>query len=152
MQVIKDIKANPSSRRLLVCSWEPRDLDKMCLPPCHALFQFYVANGELSLTMYQRSADMGLGVPFNILSYSLLTCMVAQVCNLKPGEFIHMLGDTHVYLNHMEPLREQMKRSPFPFPRLKLNPAVKDLEQFTFQDFTLEDYKCHPVIKMELAV
>jgi len=151
-EVIKSIKNNPHGRRHLVVSYNPKDLPGMCLPPCHALFQFYVANGELSLTMYQRSADMGLGVPFNVTSYSVLTYMVAQVCGLKPGEFIHMLGDTHVYLNHVNPLKEQLTRTPFDFPTLKLNPEITDIEKFTYKDFTLENYKCHKPIKMQMSV
>ena len=150
--LIKNIKAKPDSRRHMVSAWNPADVDKMALPPCHALFQFYVANGKLSCQMYQRSADLFLGVPFNIASYAALTLMVAQVTDLKPGEFILTLGDAHIYLNHLDQVREQLTRSPRPFPKLKLNPAVKDLLDFKYEDFTLEGYDPHPAIKAPIAV
>jgi dihydrofolate reductase/thymidylate synthase len=151
--VIKQIKENPTSRRILMSAWNAADLKKMALPPCHILAQFYVtADGRLSCQMYQRSCDMGLGVPFNIASYSLLTCMLAQVCGLRRGEFIHCLGDAHVYLNHVEPLKEQLQRYPFPFPQLAINPEVTKIEDFKFSDFKLVNYTCHPKIKMEMAV
>ena len=151
-EVIKNLKSKPDSRRHIVSAWNPADVDKMALPPCHALFQFYVANGKLSCQMYQRSADLFLGVPFNIASYAALTLMVAQVTNLKPGEFVLTLGDAHIYLNHLEQVREQLTRSPRPFPRLKLNPAVKELLEFRYEDFTLEAYDPHPAIKAPIAV
>ena len=150
--LIASLKSKPDSRRHLVSAWNPADVDKMALPPCHALFQFYVANGRLSCQMYQRSADLFLGVPFNIASYALLTHMVAQVTDLKPGEFVLTLGDAHIYLNHLDQVREQLTRSPRPFPKLKLNPAVKDLLEFRYEDFTLEDYDPHPAIKAPIAV
>lgn len=149
---IKSIKENPTDRRIVMSAWNPADLDKMALPPCHMFAQFYVANGELSCQMYQRSADMGLGVPFNIASYSLLTRMMAQVCGLRAGEFVHVIGDAHVYLNHVEPLREQLTRTPYAFPTLKINEAVTDIDGFKYEDFTVEGYKCHKTIKMALAV
>jgi len=133
-------------------AWNPADLKEMALPPCHMFCQFFVANGELSCLMYQRSADMGLGVPFNIASYALLTRMIAQVCDLKPGDFIHMLGDTHVYKTHVIPLKEQLQRIPKPFPVLKLNPNIKSIDDFTFKDFELVGYESHESIKMEMAV
>ena len=142
-QIIEQIRKNPDSRRLVVSAWNVADLPKMALLPCHAFFQFYVAGGRLSCQMYQRSADFFLGVPFNIASYSLLALMVAQVCDLEPGEFIHTLGDTHLYLNHLEQAREQLKREPRAFPRLRLNPVVQDIDQFRYEDFTLEDYDPH---------
>jgi thymidylate synthase len=151
-QVIGQIKHNPTSRRLMVSAWNVADIDKMALPPCHCLFQFYVANGKLSCQLYQRSADIFLGVPFNIASYSLLTMMVAQVCNLEPGEFVHTLGDAHLYLNHLEQARLQLTREPYPLPQLKLNPAVKFIFDFDYQDFTLENYQHHPTIKADIAV
>jgi len=150
--VVKNLKAKPDSRRHIVSVWNPADVDKMALPPCHALFQFYVANGRLSCQMYQRSADLFLGVPFNIASYAALTLMVAQVTDLKPGEFVLTLGDAHIYLNHLEQVREQLTRSPRPFPRLKLNPAVKELLDFKYEDFALESYDPHPAIKAPIAV
>ena len=150
--LIASLKSKPDSRRHLVSAWNPADVDKMALPPCHALFQFYVANGKLSCQMYQRSADLFLGVPFNIASYAALTLMVAQVTDLKPGEFVLTLGDAHIYLNHLDQVREQLTRSPRPFPKLKLNPAVKDLLEFRYEDFTLEDYDPHPAIKAPIAV
>ncbi len=151
-QLIASIKKKPDSRRHIVSAWNPADVDKMALPPCHALFQFYVANGKLSCQMYQRSADLFLGVPFNIASYAALTLMVAQVTDLKPGDFVLTLGDAHIYLNHLEQVREQLSRSPRPFPRLKLNPAVKELLDFRYEDFTLDGYDPHPAIKAPIAV
>ena len=151
-QVIDMLKKNPDSRRLIVSAWNVADLDKMALMPCHAFFQFYVANGKLSCQLYQRSADMFLGVPFNIASYALLTLMVAQVCDLKPGEFIHTFGDTHVYLNHMEQVTEQLSRAPRALPTMKLNPAVKSIFDFKYEDFTLAGYDPHPPIKAPVAV
>lgn len=151
-QVIDRIKNKPECRRILMSAWNPVDLPQMALPPCHVMCQFYVADGELSCQMYQRSCDMGLGVPFNIASYSLLTCLIAQVCGLKPGEFVHTLGDAHVYNNHIEPLREQLTRVPRAFPTLKINPDVKDINDFTYDDLTLEDYKPMKTIKMKMAV
>src|SRR6202522_951907 len=150
--LIRDIKANPDSRRLIVTAWNPADVPKMALPPCHCLFQFYVAEGKLSCQLYQRSADIFLGVPFNIASYALLTLMVAQVIGLKPGEFVHSLGDAHLYLNHIDQAREQLTRKPYPLPRMKLNPAVKDIFDFKYEDFTLENYQAHPSIKATIAV
>jgi len=150
--LIGSLKTRPDSRRHIVSAWHPADVDKMALPPCHALFQFYVANGRLSCQMYQRSADLFLGVPFNIASYAALTLMVAQVTDLKPGEFVLTLGDAHIYLNHLEQVREQLSRSPRPFPKLKLNPGVKELLQFCYEDFTLEGYDPHPAIKAPIAV
>jgi thymidylate synthase len=151
-QVISSLKRKPDSRRHLVTAWNPADVDRMALPPCHALFQFYVANGKLSCQMYQRSADLFLGVPFNIASYAALTLMVAQVTNLKPGEFVLTLGDAHLYLNHLEQAREQVRRTPKLFPLMKLNPAVKEILDFKFEDFTLEAYDPHPAIKAPIAV
>ena len=150
--VLSSIKAKPDSRRHMVTAWNPADVDRMALPPCHALFQFYVAEGRLSCQMYQRSADVFLGVPFNIASYALLTLMVAQVSGLEAGEFVLTLGDAHLYLNHLEQAREQLSRSPRPFPRMRLNPAVKDLFVFKFEDFTLEGYEPHAAIKAPIAV
>ena len=150
--LIADIRRNPDSRRLIVTAWNPADVPKMALPPCHCLFQFYVANGKLSCQLYQRSADIFLGVPFNIASYALLTLMVAQVTGLKPGEFIHALGDAHLYLNHLDQAREQLTRKPYPLPRMRLNPEVKDIFAFRYEDFTLENYQAHPHIKAEVAV
>lgn len=151
-ECIHKIKTNPTDRRILLSAWNPADLALMALPPCHMFCQFYVSNGRLSCLMYQRSCDMGLGVPFNIASYALLTRMVAQVCGLQPGEFIHMLGDTHVYVNHVDPIKEQLKRTPRTFPKLKINPNKTDIDSFTFDDFTLEGYDPYPTIKMEMAV
>ena len=150
--VLESLKKKPDSRRHLVSAWNPADVDRMALPPCHALFQFYVAEGRLSCQMYQRSADVFLGVPFNIASYALLTLMVAQVSGLEPGEFVLTLGDAHLYLNHLEQAREQLARSPRPFPRMRLDPAVKDLFAFKFEDFTLESYEPHAAIKAPIAV
>jgi thymidylate synthase len=151
-QVIDQIAKNPDSRRMIVSAWNVADLDKMALMPCHAFFQFYVANGVLSCQLYQRSADLFLGVPFNITSYALLTMMVAQVCGLKLGEFIHTFGDTHLYLNHLDQAREQLSRAPRALPVMKLNPAVHDLFAFKYEDFTLEGYDPHPAIKAPIAV
>ncbi len=150
--LIADIKCNPDSRRLIVTAWNPADIPKMALPPCHCLFQFYVADGKLSCQLYQRSADIFLGVPFNIASYALLTLMVAQVTGLKPGEFVHSLGDAHLYLNHIDQAKEQLSRSPLPLPAMRLNPAVKDIFDFKFEDFTLENYQAHSSIKAPIAV
>ncbi|MGD9951104.1 MAG: thymidylate synthase [Burkholderiales bacterium] len=151
-QLLEGIRAKPDSRRHLVSAWNPADIDRMALPPCHALFQFYVAGGRLSCQMYQRSADLFLGVPFNIASYALLTLMVAQVSDLQPGEFVLTLGDAHLYLNHLVQAREQLARSPRPFPRMRVNPAVRDLFEFRYEDFSLEDYDPHPAIKAPIAV
>ncbi|KAL3842324.1 hypothetical protein ACJMK2_020353 [Sinanodonta woodiana] len=151
-QVIETIKTNPDDRRIIMSAWNPPDLPKMALPPCHAFVQFYVTNGELSCQLYQRSADMGLGVPFNIASYSLLTYMIAHVTGLKPGDFVHTLGDAHVYVNHIEPLKEQMKREPRSFPRLVFKRQVADIDDFKYEDFEIEDYHPHPKISMEMAV
>lgn len=151
-QVIQEIRSHPDSRRLIVSAWNVGELDKMRLPPCHTLFQFYVADKRLSCQLYQRSADIFLGVPFNIASYALLTMMVAQVCGLAPGEFVHTLGDAHLYLNHLSQAREQLSRTPRPLPTMKLNPAVKDIFAFRYEDFTLEGYDPHPPIKAPVAV
>ncbi len=151
-QVIEQIKTNPDSRRLLVVAYNPGEVDKMALPPCHAFFQFYVANGELSCQLYQRSADVFLGVPFNIASYALLTMMVAQVCDLKPKEFIHTLGDAHLYLNHLEQTHTQLARTPRPLPRMLINPDVKNIFEFKYEDFQLVDYDPHPRIQAEVSV
>jgi thymidylate synthase len=150
--VISEIKRNPESRRLIVNAWNVAELDRMALPPCHVLFQFYVRDGELSCQLYQRSADLFLGVPFNIASYALLTLMVAQVCDLRPGEFIHTFGDLHLYQNHLDQAREQLTREFRPLPRMQLNPAVKSIYDFRFEDFTLTDYDPHPAIKAPIAV
>lgn len=150
--VITDIKNNPDSRRLIVSAWNPADVPNMALPPCHLLFQFYVADGKLSCQLYQRSADSFLGVPFNIASYALLTMMVAQVTGLKPGEFVHTVGDAHIYLNHIEQVELQLTREPKPLPKMKLNPAVTNIFDFTFDDFELVDYEAHPHIKGEVSV
>lgn len=151
-KVVEQIRRKPDSRRHIVSAWNPALVDEMALPPCHALFQFYVANGELSCQLYQRSADIFLGVPFNIASYALLTHMVAQVCGLKPGEFVHTLGDAHLYLNHLDQARLQLSRGPLPLPKLKLNPAVDDLFDFRFEDIAIEGYESHPSIKAPIAV
>ena len=151
-QVIEHIKKTPDSRRMIVSAWNVGDLERMKLPPCHALFQFYVAQGHLSCQLYQRSADIFLGVPFNIASYALLTLMIAQVCNLLPGEFIHTLGDAHLYMNHLEQAHEQLKRQPKPLPSMKLNTGIRDILQFRYDDFTLEDYDPYPAIKATVAV
>lgn len=150
--IIKQIKTDPNSRRIILSAWNPSALTAMALPPCHVLSQFTVNNGELSSILFQRSADMALGVPFNIASYALLTEMLAHVCNLRCGSFVHCIADAHVYQNHVAPLQEQLKRTPFPFPKLKLNPKVIDIDQFTFEDIQLCDYKCHDQIKMEMNV
>jgi len=151
-QVLTRIRENPDSRRHLVSAWNPADLDRMALPPCHCLFQFYVAEGRLSCQLYQRSADVFLGVPFNIASYALLTLMVAQVCDLRPGEFIHTFGDAHLYTNHLEQTRLQLTRTPRSRPRMRLNPEVTSLFDFTFDDFTLEGYDPHPHIAAPISV
>jgi thymidylate synthase len=150
--VIRQIKENPNSRRLIVCAWHPGQTDYMALPPCHTLFQFYVAEGKLSLQLYQRSADTFLGVPFNIASYALLLLMVAQVTGLKPGEYIHTTGDTHLYLNHLEQVKLQLSREPKPLPRMVLNPEIKDIFDFDYEDFTLEGYDPWPAIKAQVSV
>ena len=151
-QVLDQIRHNPDSRRIIVSAWNVGELERMALPPCHALFQFYVAGGRLSCQLYQRSADIFLGVPFNIASYALLTCMMAQVSGLEPGEFVHTLGDAHLYSNHLEQARTQLAREPRPLPRMRINPAVKDLFAFRFEDFALEGYDPHPHIKAPVAV
>jgi thymidylate synthase len=150
--LIRDIKANPDSRRLIVTAWNPADIPKMALAPCHCLFQFYVADGKLSCQLYQRSADVFLGVPFNIASYALLTLMVAQVTGLKPGDFVHSFGDVHLYNNHVEQARVQLGRAPHPLPTMRLNPAVKDIFAFHYDDFTLENYAPDPAIRAPVAV
>src|SRR5580700_8517797 len=150
--VVEAIRRNPDSRRLVVSAWNPADVDKMALPPCHCLFQFYVAEGRLSCQLYQRSADVFIGVPFNIASYALLTLMVAQVTELEPGEFVHTFGDAHLYLNHLDQARLQLTRTPRRLPTMRLNPAVKDLFQFHFEDFALRGYDPHPHIKAKVAV
>lgn len=151
-EVVNAIKRNPDSRRLIVSAWNVADVDKMKLPPCHAFFQFYVADGRLSCQLYQRSADIFLGVPFNIASYALLTMMVAQVCGLKLGDFVHTLGDAHIYLNHLDQVKEQLSREPYPLPAMKINPDMQDIFGFRFEDFTLENYQSHPAIKAPVAV
>lgn len=150
--VVESIRNNPDSRRHIVSAWNVGELDKMALPPCHVLFQFYVANGRLSCQLYQRSCDIFLGVPFNIASYALLTLMMAQVTGLKPGEFIHTLGDAHIYLNHIDQVKLQLTRQPYPLPTMNINPARKSIFDFTFEDFSLEHYQCHPHIKGEISV
>ena len=151
-QVLEQIRKNPDSRRMIVSAWNVADLDKMALMPCHAFFQFYVAGGRLSCQLYQRSADIFLGVPFNIASYSALTMMIAQVSGLKLGDFVHTFGDTHLYMNHLEQAREQLSRQPRKLPIMRLNPAVKNLFDFKYEDFTLENYDPHPAIKAPVAV
>jgi thymidylate synthase len=151
-ELIRQIKTNPDSRRLIVSAWNVADLPQMALMPCHVLFQFYVAEGKLSCQLYQRSADVFLGVPFNIASYALLTMMIAQVCDLQPGEFIHTFGDVHIYSNHMEQVSLQLTRKPFSSPTMKLNSAVKNIFDFKFEDFILENYQYHPAIKAPVAV
>jgi thymidylate synthase len=151
-RVIDQIRRQPDSRRHIVTAWNPAEIEAMALPPCHALFQFFVLDGELSCQLYQRSADLFLGVPFNIASYALLTCMVAQVCDLKPGEFVHTFGDLHLYDNHLDQAREQLSRTPRPLPRLVLNPKIRELADFTFDDISLLDYNPHPPIKALIAV
>lgn len=151
-ELISQIRKNPDSRRLIVSAWNVGELNEMALMPCHTLFQFYVANGRLSCQLYQRSADVFLGVPFNIASYALLTLMIAQVCELEPGEFIHSFGDVHIYNNHLEQVRLQLDREPYPLPEMKLNKNVKDIFDFSFEDFTLLNYQSHPPIKAPVAV
>src|SRR5262245_19414850 len=150
--VVEMIRRNPDSRRLIVTAWNPAEIDEMALPPCHCLFQFYVAEGKLSCQLYQRSADVFLGVPFNIASYALLTMMIAQVTRLAPGDFVHTFGDVHLYLNHLEQARLQLSRSPRALPRIRIDPAVTDLFAFRYEDFVLEDYDPHPRIRAEVAV
>lgn len=151
-QVVDKLKNNPNDRRMIVSAWNVSKIPEMHLPPCHMMFQFYVANGKLSCMLYQRSCDMFLGVPFNIASYALLTMMLAQVCDLEPGEFVHTLGDTHIYHNHFEQVKEQLRREPLPLPTMKLNPQVKDINDFKYEDFTLENYECYGAIKAQVAV
>ena len=151
-QVVDSIRQNPDSRRHIVSAWNVGDLDRMALPPCHLLFQFYVANGELSCQMYQRSCDIFLGVPFNIASYALLTLMMAQVTGLKPGEFVHTLGDAHIYLNHVDQVKLQLTRQPLPLPQMIINPDVRAIDDFRFEDFQLVNYQSHPHIKGDIAV
>ena len=151
-RVIDQVKQNPDSRRHIVTAWNPGELEQMALPPCHALFQFFVHAGELSCQLYQRSADLFLGVPFNIASYALLTLMVAQVCGLKPGAFVHTFGDLHLYSNHLDQAKQQLAREPRPLPQMKLNPAVKNIHDFRFEDFDLVGYNPHPAIKAPIAV
>jgi thymidylate synthase len=150
--LVQEIKKNPDSRRLIVSAWNVAELPQMALMPCHSLFQFYVADGRLSCQLYQRSADVFLGVPFNIASYALLTHMIAQVCQLEPGDFVHTFGDVHIYSNHFEQVKLQLSRQPFPLPTLQLNPAVKDLFSFRFEDIEILNYQCHPAIKAPVAV
>ncbi|MGZ5254126.1 MAG: thymidylate synthase [Flavitalea sp.] len=150
--VLNQIRTNPDSRRMIVSAWNVAELPEMALMPCHSLFQFYVADGKLSCQLYQRSADVFLGVPFNIASYALLTLMIAQVTGLQPGDFVHSFGDVHIYSNHMDQVNLQLSREPFPLPQMKLNPEVKDLFEFKFKDFSLENYLCHPAIKAPVAV
>lgn len=151
-ELIQDIKKNPDSRRLIVSAWNVGEIHKMALPPCHALFQFYVAEGKLSCQLYQRSADVFLGVPFNIASYSLFTMMVAQVCDLRMGEFVHTFGDVHLYLNHIEQARIQLARQPYPPPLIRINPEVKSIFDFNFEDFELINYQAHPHIRADISV
>lgn len=150
--LVQEIKSNPFSRRLIVSAWNPSDLPQMALPPCHTLMQFYVNDGKLSCQLYQRSADIFLGVPFNIASYALLTMMIAQVTGLKPGEFVHTMGDAHLYSNHIDQAIEQLKRTPYKLPKMTLNPEIKSLFDFSFDDFKLEGYECHPHIKAAVAI
>jgi len=151
-QVIDQLKNNPDSRRIIVSAWNVGEIENMALPPCHAFFQFYVANGKLSCQLYQRSADVFLGVPFNIASYALLTMMIAQVCNLEPGDFVHTLGDAHLYNNHLEQTELQLSREPKKLPKMKINPAIKNIFEFSYEDFELTDYEYHPHIKGKVAV
>ncbi len=151
-EVIEQIRTTPESRRLIVSAWNVAEIEEMKLPPCHVMFQFYVANGELSCQLYQRSGDVFLGVPFNIASYSLLTMMVAQVCGLRPGKFVHTLGDAHIYVNHLDQINEQLTREPYPLPTMKLNPEVRSIDDFKFEDFELEGYRAWPHIKGVVAV
>ena len=150
-KLVEDIKNTPDSRRLIVSAWNPTQLDEMALPPCHMMYQCYVQDGKLSLMMYQRSGDMFLGVPFNIASYALLTMMLAQVCGLEVGEYIHVLGDAHIYKNHFGQVKEQLSREPYPLPKMVLNPAVREIDGFTLKDFTLEGYQYHPAIKGKVS-
>ena len=150
--IVNALKNNPDSRRHIVSAWNPADVDDMALPPCHTMFQFYVADGRLSCQLYQRSGDSFLGVPFNIASYALLTMMMAQVCGYKPGVFVHTLGDAHIYLNHLEQVHTQLQREPYPLPTMRINPDVKDIFSFQYEDFTLENYQCHPTIKGVISV
>ena len=150
--LIEQLKRNPDSRRLIVSAWNPADVDQMALPPCHTMFQFYANDGQLSCQLYQRSADVFLGVPFNIASYALLTMMVAQVCGLKAKDFVHTFGDAHIYSNHVEQAKLQLSRDPRPMPQMRINPEVKDIFDFQYEDFTLENYDPHPHIKAEVAV
>lgn len=151
-KVIDTIKSSPDSRRIIVSAWNVAEVEQMALPPCHLMFQFYISEGKLSCQMYQRSADMFLGVPFNIASYALLTMMVAQVCNLQPGEFIHTLGDTHIYLNHLQQVDIQLNRDPMPYPKMILNPHIKDIFDFKYEDFKIENYNPYPSIKAPIAI
>jgi thymidylate synthase len=151
-EVIKNIKKSPDSRRLIVSAWNVGEIEKMALPPCHLMFQFYVAGGKLSCQLYQRSCDIFIGVPFNIASYTLLTLMVAQVTGLKPGDFVHTLGDAHIYLNHIEQVKLQLTREPYPLPKIVINPSVDDILKFRYKDFTLSDYIAHPHIKGDISV
>ncbi len=151
-EVIEQIRTTPESRRLIVSAWNVAEIEEMKLPPCHVMFQFYVANGELSCQLYQRSGDVFLGVPFNIASYSLLTMMVAQVCGLRPGKFVHTLGDAHIYVNHLDQINEQLTREPYPLPTMKLNPEVRNIDDFKFEDFELEGYRAWPHLKGVVAV
>ena len=151
-QAVEQIKNNPNSRRILVSAWNVGQIKKMALPPCHLLFQFYVAEGKLSCQLYQRSADVFLGVPFNIASYALLTMMMAQVCGLEPGDFVHTLGDTHLYQDHLEKARMQLERKPYPLPVMKINPKVDSLFDLVYEDFQLENYQAHPHIKAKVSV
>jgi len=152
MDVIHQLKTNPDSRRIIISAWNVAELKDMALMPCHNMFQFYVADGKLSCQLYQRSADVFLGVPFNIASYALFTMMLAQVCNLQLGDFVHTFGDVHIYNNHFDQVKLQLSRTPHPFPTMKINPAIKNIEDFTFQDFTLENYVCDPAIKAPVAI
>lgn len=152
MQAIETIRTNPDSRRIIVNSWHVEEIDKMGLPPCHCFYQFYVTDGKLSLQLYQRSCDLFLGVPFNIASYALLLLMVAQVTGLQPGTFVHTLGDAHIYLNHLDQVRLQLSREPYPLPKMVLNPEISDILDFRYEDFHLENYQCHPAIKGEVSV
>ena len=151
-QVVDSLKNNPNSRRHIVCAWNPGEINQMALPPCHALFQFYVANGKLSCQLYQRSADLFLGVPFNIASYALLTQMIAQVCDLEAHEFVHTFGDLHLYKNHLDQAKEQLSRTPRALPTMRINPEVKNLNDFVYEDFSLENYDPHPTIKAPISV
>ena len=150
--VIHQLRTNPDSRRMIISAWNVGELSQMALMPCHSLFQFYVADGKLSCQLYQRSADVFLGVPFNIASYALLTMMMAQICNLQLGDFVHTFGDVHIYTNHMEQVKLQLSRTPYALPTMKLNPERREIEEFVFDDFTLENYQCHPPIKADVAV